>query len=567
MASTGHTPINQAISFNIVREEVIDSLSQAEAALERFLENRESAADMQLCIDQFTALKGVFDIIELEGAKILCDEILEVANEVPVGAGDEKDTVLTAMGKGIFSLSRYLEFINTRQKDLPELLIPIVNELRQQRDQTLIPDSHYFAVNLNVNRPKTNGQSVPVEQIVEISKRYRHMYMVGLLGIMKGEHVPLCLRLMLRSMEGLEKLCGDHSVGKLWWLAASAFEGLSVMPVTEIADGRKRLYMQIERYIKKLNVNPDQVLDIEPPRGLIKDILYINALVKGENARSQEVLKTYGLDSYADSEIDRQHQIALLMGPGSSVLASVSAALCDELNKLKDQIDLTARVLRQEPEDLVDIISELRKILSTLVLINLDAEAKQIHRQVERFEGWKSEGQQIDNEDLMQTADVLLAVEDSVRNLEVTLVNQAENTVGSHNILTHELDQAQINVLKEADAGLSITKRALNDFVESDWDKMNLANVNSTLATVRGGFQFLGKDRAANILDVCSRYIENSIIRMSQPPRESELNAIADVLSSLEYYLEGMLTSSGGFGEQVLDLAEDALKQLGCRIS
>ena len=153
-----------------------------------------------------------------------------------------------------------------------------------------------------------------------------------------------------------------------------------------------------------------------------------------------------------------------------------------------------------------------------------------------------------------------------MRNLEGTLVNQAENTVGSHNILTHELDQAQVNVLKEADAGLSITKRALNDFVESEWDKMHLANVTATLATVRGGFQFLGKDRAANILDVCSRYIDNSIIRMSQPPRESELNAIADVLSSLEYYLEGMLTSSGGFGEQVLDLAEDALKQLGCSV-
>jgi len=288
--------------------------------------------------------------------------------------------------------------------------------------------------------------------------------------------------------------------------------------------------------------------------------------VKGNSDRCKEVLDVFDLNEFPDSEIDRQHQIALLMGPGSSVLASVSSALCDELSQVKDQIDLSARVLTQEPEDLKDIIAALRKILSTLVLINLDDEAKQVNIQVERFESWLAEGKKIENDDLMMTADSLLAVEDSVKNLEGTLVNQAENIVGSHNILTHELDQAQVNVLKEADAGLSITKRALNDFVESEWDKMHLTNVVSTLGSVRGGFLFLGKERAAKIIDVCSRYIDNSIIRFEAAPRESELNAIADVLSSLEYYLEGMLTSSGGFGEQVLDLAEDALKQLGCRL-
>jgi len=566
MSLSGNAPVNKATSFNIVREEVLESLGQAEAALERFLENRESAEDMQLCIDQFSALKGVFDIIELEGAKILTEEILEVANEVPVGAGDEKDTVLTVMGKGIFSLSRYLEFINTRQQDLPELLIPVINELRQQRNLALIPDSHYFMVNLQQERPAQGDQPAVPGQVTEISKRYRHMYMVGLLGIMKGEHIPLCLRLMLRSMEGMEKLCGDQAVSKLWWLMAAALEGLIPLSLVEVADGRKRLFMQIERYIRKLSVNPEQCLDVEPPRGIIKDLLYINALTKGNSDRCKEVLDVFDLSSFPDSEIDRQHQIALLMGPGSSVLASVSSALCDELNQIKDQIDLSARVLTQEPEDLKDIIAALRKILSTLVLINLDDEAKQVNIQVERFESWLAEGKKIENDDLMMTADSLLAVEDSVKNLEGTLVNQAENIVGSHNILTHELDQAQVNVLKEADAGLSITKRALNDFVESEWDKMHLTNVVPTLGSVRGGFLFLGKERAAKVIDVCSRYIDNSIIRFEAAPRESELNAIADVLSSLEYYLEGMLTSSGGFGEQVLDLAEDALKQLGCRL-
>jgi hypothetical protein len=305
---------------------------------------------------------------------------------------------------------------------------------------------------------------------------------------------------------------------------------------------------------------------LEPPAGIIKDLLYINALIKGNGKHCSEVLEVYGLANYPGSEVERQHQIALLTGPGSSVLSSVSEALCEEIAQIKEQIDMSTRVLTQQAEDLNEIVLSLRKVLSILVLINLDEEAKQIHHQVEKFDSWIAESKSVEQDDLMQTADTLLAVENSVRNLEVTLVTQGENTVGAHNILIHELDQAQVNVLKEADSGLSLTKRALSDFVESEWDKMHLANVVKTLGDVRGGFVFLGKDRAARVIDICSRYIDNSIIRFEAEPRESELNAIADVLSSLEYYLEGMLTSSGGFGEQVLDLAEEALRQLGCQV-
>ena len=566
MSSMNYSAVNQVASFKIVREEVAESLGQAEAALERFLENRESAEDMQLCIDQFSALKGVFEMIELEGAKILCGEILEVANEVPVGAGEEKDELLSAMGKGIFSLSRYLEFINTRQQDLPELLIPVVNDMRQQRNETLIADSHYFVVNLTPARPDSNQATASQDEIIAHSKRYRHMYMVGLLGIMKGEHVPLCLRLMLRAMNGLEKLCGDSAVSKLWWLAGAALQGLVANETIEVADGRKRLFMQIERYIRKLNVSADQCVNAEPPMLLLKDILYIVALVKDSAQECADIAGVYGLSDFKDSEIDRLHQIALLMGPGSSVLSSVSKALCEEISQIKDQIDLSSRVLTQEPEDLKDIIQALRKVLSTLVLINLDNEAKKVNQQVEHFEHLLSENKKIESDQIMETADALLAVEDSVRNLEGSLVNEGSDTVSAHNILAHELDQAQVNVLKEAESGLAVTKRALTDFIESDWDRMHLTNVVDIMSTVRGGFVFLGKERASKIIDVCTRYIDNSIIRITEVPRESELNAIADVLTSLEYYLQGMLTSSSVFGDQVLELAEEALTQLGCRL-
>lgn len=96
-------------SFDLVKAEIEQTIRQAEAGLERFQENRESSEDLQNCVDYLNQLRGIFILLELRGGILLCQEAVAMANDVPVGATDDKNILLTTLSSALFILRRYVE--------------------------------------------------------------------------------------------------------------------------------------------------------------------------------------------------------------------------------------------------------------------------------------------------------------------------------------------------------------------------------------------------------------------------------------------------------------------------
>ena len=78
-------------SFDLVKGEIEQTIKQAESSLERFQENRERGEDLQNCVDFINQLRGIFILVELRGGTLLCQEAVTMANDVPVGANDDKN--------------------------------------------------------------------------------------------------------------------------------------------------------------------------------------------------------------------------------------------------------------------------------------------------------------------------------------------------------------------------------------------------------------------------------------------------------------------------------------------
>ena len=131
-------------SIELVQPEIESTIQQAELSLERFQENRDSGEDLQNCIDYLNQLRGIFVVVEVQGCVLLCQESVALANEVPVGANDDKNSLLTNLSNAIFILRRYTEYFCHKKQDLPELLLPIINELRVARKAKRFPESHFF---------------------------------------------------------------------------------------------------------------------------------------------------------------------------------------------------------------------------------------------------------------------------------------------------------------------------------------------------------------------------------------------------------------------------------------
>ena len=84
---------------------------------------------------------------------------------------------------------------------------------------------------------------------------------------------------------------------------------------------------------------------------------------------------------------------------------------------------------------------------------------------------------------------------------------------GSRNdiIATSQIAEAEFLVFQEAEAGLSLIKRALSSYSESGFDRGHIKNVSTTLATIRGGMGVIGLKRAASVTAACQSFVVDSL--------------------------------------------------------
>jgi chemosensory pili system protein ChpA (sensor histidine kinase/response regulator) len=85
--------------------------------------------------------------------------------------------------------------------------------------------------------------------------------------------------------------------------------------------------------------------------------------------------------------------------------------------------------------------------------------------------------------------------------------------------------------------------------------------VPSRLKQVQGFLSISSHDRAAKLLARCNQYIQKVFIKEATVPEEEKLKALADVLISLELYLD-TLAGNPMDAKDILDMTEKRLGQL-----
>jgi hypothetical protein len=124
------------------------------------------------------------------------------------------------------------------------------------------------------------------------------------------------------------------------------------------------------------------------------------------------------------------------------------------------------------------------------------------------------------------------------------------------------LREAAIVVGDEARSALTLAKRAITAFVESDYDKLHLANLPHTLHSIWGGLLLTGDADAADVMDRVARSIQERLLDVKEPPGNAVLESLADALTSLEYYIETIGTRDNR-NPDLLKLAESSLQDGG----
>jgi len=557
-------------SLNLVRDELVATIEEAARNLEKFVNSQEDGEALQASIECMGQIVGTLRLIEFRGAELLAQELLATANEIsPGNNGSKFERSLEIISSTFFVLTRYMEFVQQTERKVPVLLIPQINELRKLRDEPALPECHFFQVNLN------NTPQMPVTEPLELSdqdfnsavRRIRHMYQIGLLGLIKESQLKNSAAMMRRALKRFRRMTREGKpLALLWWLADVMLDVL-VSQKMQIIETRKMLFGRIDRIIRQVEKNGRVAFDATPPKALVKELVYLIALSTGETSEVKLIRKTYGLDRFPYTDEDLAGERDLLNGPSAHTVSSLASVLQTELANTKKVLEGASQSSIQRIDDIDSFVATLQKVAEILSIVGLVSASNTLKNELKRIAAWKGK-EELEQQEMDEVANTLLYLESTVSSIETTKLSDEKlemaNKVAQREIIASgELAEAKRIVLAESEAGISLTKRALSSFAESDFDTGHIRNIGKTLNTVRGGMLMLRCDRVASILERCADFVDETLMDQDPPPAIKEmLETFADSIISVEYYLNSA-TSSLQMDESVLTLAEESLEALG----
>ena len=559
--------VTGARALSLVREQLFATIEEAESHLERFIVERHCSSLLQRAVESIGQIRGALTLIELSGAQLLAHETLQIANDIPAGAGPEHDEHLMSICRGLHMLRRYLEQLRSGQDEMPELLLPAINALRLAGGEPELPESYFFSVRLD-QRPSISGTTrLAYRERQSQARNMRRLYQIGLLGFLRDVNTTASLKLMARALERSAMLLHDHVGGYLPWVAAAAAEGFAQGRLTATRE-RKQLFARVDRELRQMLGNELH----EPARSTLKELLYLLALAGADSAHPRQVMAAYGIERLGFTDAQLEAGKKRLAGPGQAVMHSLSTAIREELETVKDLIDAIESEVRQAAEsgrpagsdNFSRLYVQVGLLGKTLEMVGQENAGQVLQQCLPSLAQWKERTLTLD--DLAPLADALLLVESLVAQPEgqgtlLEIPAAAQDVQVS--VANYQLSEAQALLHREAYNGLSEAKRAIGAFLDSRGDALHLATVPALLDTVRGALFFLGNPRAAELVRACTGFIQRCLIEGGQACEPATLEILADALSSIEFFVESGGTESQGGTPEILDIAAQSIRALG----
>ena len=254
-----------------------------------------------------------------------------------------------------------------------------------------------------------------------------------------------------------------------------------------------------------------------------------------------------------------------LYGPGVDVLRSFSDAIKEELTELKDRLDIVERGIDPDTTELSTIAASLERVGNSLLILDLHQLSALAREEAGKLRGWEEKGALPSESELYSVADAVLNIEEAVQHLASYGITAETDKLAQKVRRSDQsvyVQEALIVLGDEASSALTLAKQAITAFLESDFDKLHLANVPVTLRSIEGGMKLLDDEGAADVIARLTDCIETQLLNAHQPPNNQVLEALADAITSLEYYIEGLGVNENR-NPELLKLAETSLRDVG----
>lgn len=357
----------------------------------------------------------------------------------------------------------------------------------------------------------------------------------------------------------LEILCKDAPLEPLWRITSALVETMANGNFTN-SPALRSLFKDADKELKRLLEQGIAGINQPAPDELLKSLLFYIAKSDSQAQRMMDLKDQYGLVEALPESALVDEERARMAGPDRDAMRSVIIALCDELVRTKERLDVFVRGDRQHVSELNALLPPLRQIADTLAVLGFGQPRKVIIDQLTVVQGMAQGQREPDDASLMDVAGALLYVEATLAGMAGTV---DQSSPEESRLPTTDLSQIHQLVIKEARVVLQQAKDVIDDYIDGELDRERLAPLSAQLIQVRGALAMIPLARASGLLAACNAYIVEHLLVDEARPAWSQLDHLADVIIGIEYYLERMAEDPEAPGEHVLDLAEESLARLG----
>ena len=558
---------HDSIALDWVRGEIEQTLKQGQQALEAYVENRDDTARLRFCLNYLHQVNGTLQMVELQGAALLTEEMEKLTQSVLKGEVASADQAVDILMEAILRLPRYLEGLRSSADDLPLALLPLLNDLRAARGEGLLSDLSLFRPDMSQARFEASPRVARLLQDPKILTN------VGKLGKMfhravestaPGANNSAHYENLQKVIQRLVKLCTGTPREELWRASGGFIESLQ-QDINELTPATRTLLQELDDEIDRLTREPNDILRQPVPETLFRNLLYYVAQAReATSSYITDLRDRYGLDQALPGD-DAEGTGS---GPGREAIQSVVLALNEEVARLKDQLDLFVRDQNRQNQDLEELLPGLRQVANTLAVIGLGNPRRIVGEQVDTVERLIAQSETADDGTLLDIAGALLYVEATLTGLDRDRQMPSQDEAGDDPQASQagpgsrELGDAHTALLRESRNALEQVKSAVVNFIASQWDPREIEHVPEMLASIEGGLKVIPLARPADILAAARHYIQQVLLERKRIPDWKQLDTLADTVTSVEYYME-RLADGISDNESVLRVAEESLRSLG----
>ncbi len=116
-----------------VKPEIDETLRQARIDIEGYAEAPAEAERMRSCAAHLHQVQGTLRMLELQAPTMVADEMEQLALALAAGGVAARDEACATLMRGVVQLPDYLERLQGGHRDIPIVLLPLLNELREAR--------------------------------------------------------------------------------------------------------------------------------------------------------------------------------------------------------------------------------------------------------------------------------------------------------------------------------------------------------------------------------------------------------------------------------------------------